>query len=181
MVLANDVLEFVRLRIRTEYNQGYANEQASRRNRLKAAVLRDLQAQFPEIADKLSVEEFNSSDYSDFKVCYDKIAFILVTTYSSTIHKAFYKAEWLYVKEVSDILDLETCSIEDLCQERNAEIRALKLKDTISQLLRRIEQLEEFDIDTTGLKDEVNNILSKEKHQVQTYLARNGKIKHYIT
>ena len=172
MVLANDVLEFVRLRIRTEYNQGYANEQASRRNRLKAAVLRDLQAQFPEIADKLSVEEFHG--YSDFIVCYDKIAFILATTYSSTIHKTFYKAEWLWVKEVSDILDLETCSIEDLCQERNAEIRALKLKDTISQLLRRIEQLEEFDIDTTGLKDEVNNILSKEKHQVQTYLARNG-------
>ena len=137
-----------------------------------AVVLRDLQAQFPEIADKLSVEEFHG--YSDFIVCYDKIAFILATTYSSTIHKAFYKAEWLWVKEVSDILDLETCSIEDLCQERNAEIRALKLKDTISQLLRRIEQLEEFDIDTTGLKDEVNNILSKEKHQVQTYLARNG-------
>ena len=172
MVLANDVLEFVRLRIQTEYNKGYANEQESRRHLLMAVVLRDLQAQFPEIADKLSVEEFHG--YSDFIVCYDKIAFILATTYSSTIHKAFYKAEWLWVKEVSDILDLETCSIEDLCQERNAEIRALKLKDTISQLLRRIEQLEEFDIDTTGLKDEVNNILSKEKHQVQTYLARNG-------
>lgn len=172
MVLANDVLEFVRLRIRTEYNQGYANEKERRRNRLMEAVLQDLQAQFPEIADKLSVEEFHG--YSDFIVCYDKIAFILATTYSSTIHKAFYKAEWLWVKEVSDILDLETCSIEDLCQERNAEIRALKLKDIIFQLLRRIETLEEFDIDTTGLKDEVNNILSKETHQVQTYLARNG-------
>ena len=178
MVLANDVLEFVRLRIRTEYNQGYANEQERRRNRLMEAVLQDLQAQFPEIADKLSAEEFHSSDYSDFKVCYDKIAFILATTRSSTIHKAFYKAEWWYVKEVSDILDLETCSVEDLWQERNAEIRALKLKDIISPLLRRIENLEEFDIDTTGLKDEVNNILSKETRQVQIYLARNGiKIK----
>lgn len=172
MVLANDVLEFVRLRIRTEYNQGYANQQESRRHLIMAVLKKDLQAQFPEIADKLSVEEFH--DYSDFIVCYDKIAFILATTYSSTIHKAFYKAEWWGVKEVSDILDLETCSIEDLCQERNAEIRALTLKDTISQLLRNIEILEEFDIDTTGLKDEVNNILSKEKHQVQTYLVRNG-------
>ena len=175
MVLANDVLEFVRFRIRTAYNLGYSNEQERRRNRLMEAVLQDLQAQFPEIADKLSVEEFHGySDYSDFKVCYDKIAFILATTHSWNIHKAFYKAEWWGVKEVSDILDLETCSIEDLCQERNAEIRALKLKDTISKLLRTIEILEEFDIDTTGLKDEVNNILSKEKHQVQTYLTRNG-------
>ena len=32
MVLANDVLEFVRLRIQTEYNKGYANEQESRRH-----------------------------------------------------------------------------------------------------------------------------------------------------
>lgn len=173
MVLANDVLKFVRFRIQTEYNQGYCNEQERRRNRLIKAVLQDLQAQFPEIADKLSVEEYHG--YNDFIVCYDKIAFILATTRSSTIHKAFYKAEWLWcVKEVSDILDLETCSVEDLWQERNAEIRALKLKDTISPLLRRIENLEEFDIDTTGLKDEVNNILSKETHQVQTYLTRNG-------
>ena len=178
MITANEVLIYLKNRVKTVYCGGNSRQQSEFRDRWMPKLLSEVQADFPEIAHRLTCQTAEGCDFSGFSICVDNRPIFSVSTYSSTIEKAYYTAKWDYMFYLlKDYIDLETCSIDEVVNHRTAYSRAVLLKQYIQKIRSSVEELKKLDIDTTPFDKTIISVLENEDDLVKKYLEIKNVIK----
>lgn len=71
MITANEVLIYLKNRVKTVYCGGDSRQQNDFRDRWMPKLLSEVQADFPEIAHRLTCQTAEGCDFSGFSICVD--------------------------------------------------------------------------------------------------------------
>ena len=149
------ILDFVAKTVNDCFCEGYAKEQTMHRNRVWRTVESALRRKFPEIADHFTIEEYRGlgyySCYSDFSVGYDGVQMIGVGSHTSTIHRAWYRAEYdvwmpMFRENPEEAGELEIDEAARLITEYQRDMDTTRLmQEILSDIERGYEKMRKHD------------------------------------